>query len=174
MKKHSKKALVKKIKTVATGLANTQSSGASPLPDDTTHETQPKENIKEVESLQEKIESIQENSNTSGLPDKLMTGIENLSGLSLDDVKVQYNSAQPAQLNAQAFAQGTDIHVATGQEKHLPHEAWHVVQQKQGRVQPSMQMKEGIPVNDDAGLEKEADIMGAKAIDFKNIPKKNK
>lgn len=174
MKKHSKKALVKKIKTVATGLANTQSSGASPLPDDTTHETQPKENIKEVESLQEKIESIQENSNTTGLPDKLMTGIENLSGLSMEDVKVHYNSAQAAQLNALAYAQGTDIHVTPEQEKHLPHEAWHVVQQKQGRVQPSMQMKEGIPVNDDAGLEKEADIMGAKAKGLKFIPKKKK
>jgi len=174
MKKHSKKALVKKIKTVATGLANTQSSGASPLPDDTTHETQPKENIKEVESLQEKIESIQENSNTTGLPDKLMTGIENLSGLSMDDVKVHYNSAQPVQLNALAYAQGMDIHVAPEPEKHLPHEAWHVVQQKQGRVKPTKQMKEGIPVNDDTGLVTEADKLGTKAIDLKYIPKKNK
>lgn len=110
----------------------------------------------------------------TGLPDNLKSGIENLSGYSMDDVKVHYNSAQPAQLNAHAFAQGTDIHVSPGQEKHLPHEAWHFVQQKQGRVQPSMQMKEGIPVNDDAGLEKEADKLGTKAIDLKNIPKKNK
>jgi hypothetical protein len=26
-----------------------------------------------------------------------------------------------------------------GQEQHLPHEAWHVVQQKQGRVKPTGQ-----------------------------------
>ncbi|MBY0572348.1 MAG: hypothetical protein K2P84_01600, partial [Undibacterium sp.] len=34
----------------------------------------------------------------------------------------------------------------------------------QGRVKPTMQMKSGITVNDDAGLEQEADVMGAKAI----------
>ncbi len=56
-----------------------------------------------------------------------------------------------------------DIHLGAGQEKHLPHEAWHVVQQKQGRVKPTMQMKGGVLVNDEMGLEKEADVMGQKA-----------
>ena len=79
--------------------------------------------------------------NNTGLPDQLKTGIENLSGYSMDDVKVHYNSDKPAQLQAHAYAQGTDIHLASGQEKHLPHEAWHVVQQKQGRVKPTMQMR---------------------------------
>ncbi|MDE2389436.1 MAG: DUF4157 domain-containing protein [Betaproteobacteria bacterium] len=102
--------------------------------------------------------------NNTGLPDNLKSGIESLSGLSMDSVRVHYNSSQPAQLNALAYAQGTDIHVAPGQEQHLPHEAWHVVQQAQGRVQPTMQMKEGIPINDDKGLEHEADVMGAKAL----------
>jgi hypothetical protein len=62
-------------------------------------------------------------SNQTGLPDSLKSGVENLSGLSLDDVKIYYNSARPASLNALAYAQGTDIHVAPGQEQHLPHEA---------------------------------------------------
>lgn len=101
--------------------------------------------------------------NNTGLPDTLKSGIESLSGLSMDNVKVHYNSSKPAQLNALAYAQGTDIHVSPGQEKHLPHEAWHVVQQKQGRVKPTMQMKEGVEVNDDKGLEREADVMGARA-----------
>lgn len=101
--------------------------------------------------------------NRTGLPDQLKGGVENLSGLSLDDVKVHYNSAKPAQLNALAYAQGTDIYVGPGQERHLPHESWHIVQQKQGRVRPTMQMKQGVLVNDDQGLEKEADVMGAKA-----------
>jgi hypothetical protein len=83
--------------------------------------------------------------------------------MSLDDVNVHRNSDKPAQLQAHAYAQGTDIHLGPGQEKHLPHEAWHVVQQKQGRVQPTMQMKGMVNVNDDAGLEKEADVMGEKA-----------
>jgi serine/threonine protein kinase len=107
--------------------------------------------------------SAEQRPNQTGLPDALKSGIESLSGISLDHVKVHYNSAQPAQLNALAYAQGNDIHVASGQEKHLPHEAWHVVQQAQGRVKPTMQMKGGVPVNDDAGLEHEADVMGARA-----------
>lgn len=102
--------------------------------------------------------------NNTGLPDQLKSGIEQLSGLSADDVKVHYNSDRPAQLQALAYAQGTDIHIAPGQEKHLPHEAWHVVQQKQGRVQPTLQMKESIPVNNDKSLEEEADKMGAQAL----------
>ena len=103
--------------------------------------------------------------NRTGLPDQLKSGIESLSGISLDNVKVHYNSGQPAQLNALAYAQGNDIHVAPGQEQHLPHEAWHIVQQAQGRVQPTRQLKAGVPVNDDAALEREADVMGAKALE---------
>jgi hypothetical protein len=102
--------------------------------------------------------------NNTGLPDQLKSGIESLSGLSMDHVRVHYNSSQPAQLNALAYAQGSDIHLAPGQERHLPHEAWHLVQQAQGRVRPTLQMQEGVPVNDDVGLEREADVMGAKAL----------
>ena len=116
-----------------------------------------------LESVQFKTDrSPQEN--RTGMPDNLKSGIESLSGLSMDAVRVHYNSSQPPQLNALAYAQGTDIHIAPGQEQHLPHEAWHVVQQAQGRVQPTMQMKDGVSVNDDAGLEHEADMMGAKAV----------
>jgi hypothetical protein len=100
--------------------------------------------------------------NNTGLPDNLKAGVESLSGMSLDHVRVHYNSPQPAQLNALAYAQGSDIHLAPGQEQHLPHEAWHVVQQAQGRVRPTMQMAGGLAVNDDAGLEREADVMGAR------------
>jgi len=102
--------------------------------------------------------------NKTGLPDTLKSGVEQLSGVSMDDVKVNYNSSAPAQLHAHAYAQGKSIHVAPGQEKHLPHEAWHVAQQKQGRVQPTKQLKGKVPVNDDKGLENEADVMGAKAV----------
>jgi hypothetical protein len=107
---------------------------------------------------------IQRKSNQTGLPDNLKSGIENLSGFAMDDVKVHYNSSKPAQLQAHAYAQGTHIHLAPGQEKHLGHEAWHVVQQKQGRVKPTRQHKSKVSINDDAGLEKEADVMGAKAL----------
>ena len=108
--------------------------------------------------------SAKQRRNHTGLPDNLKSGIENLSGMPMDDVAVHYDSSEPAELNALAYTQGSDIHVAPGQEQHLPHEAWHVVQQAQGRVKPTMQMKQGIPVNDDVGLEHEADVMGAKAL----------
>ncbi|WP_374148154.1 DUF4157 domain-containing protein [Sphingomonas sp. 28-63-12] len=102
-------------------------------------------------------------SDPGGLPSGLRAGIESLSGVSMAGVQVHRNSAMPAQLNALAYAKGRDIHLGPGQEQHLPHEAWHVVQQAQGRVQPTTQLKQGVPVNDDAGLEHEADIMGARA-----------
>jgi hypothetical protein len=119
-------------------------------------------------------QSIQKKGNNTGLPDSLKTGMENLSGMSLDDVKVYRNSDKPAQLQAHAYAQGADIHLGPGQEKHLPHEAWHVVQQKQGRVKSTMQMKGEMDVNDDAGLEKEADVMGAKASQHNSNQSTNK
>lgn len=105
-----------------------------------------------------------EKRHASGLPDRLKAGVETLSGVSLDDVTVHYNSPQPVQVQASAYTQGSQIHVGPGQEKHLPHEAWHVVQQAKGRVKPTIQLKDGVPVNDDAGLEHEADAMGAKAL----------
>jgi hypothetical protein len=120
------------------------------------------------EEVQMKAAPIQKKENNTGLPDNLKSGVENLSGVSMNDVKVHPNSDQPAQMQAHAFAQGTDIHVAPGQEQHLSHEAWHVVQQKQGRVKPTTQLKGQIPVNDDKGLEHEADVMGAKALSLGN------
>jgi hypothetical protein len=101
--------------------------------------------------------------NNTGLPDTLKAGIENLSGISMDDVSVHYNSSKPAQFQALAYTQGSDIHVAPGQEQHLAHEAWHVVQQKQGRVAPTMQAM-GASINDDRALESEADTMGSRAL----------
>ena len=126
------------------------------------------ENLPEFSSqpVQKKEEATP---NQTGLPDNLKVGIENLSGYSLDDVQVHYNSPKPAQLQALAYTQGTEIHVAPGQETHLPHEAWHVVQQLQGRVVPTKQLKE-IAINDNDGLEMEADVMGDKAMQFASTP----
>ncbi|MCX7746437.1 MAG: DUF4157 domain-containing protein [Clostridia bacterium] len=100
--------------------------------------------------------------NKTGMPDGLKSRVESLSGVDMSEVRVHYNSSKPAEVGALAYTQGTDIHVAPGQERHLPHEAWHVVQQAQGRVRPTMQLK-GVAVNDDAELEREADVMGKRA-----------
>jgi hypothetical protein len=107
--------------------------------------------------------------NRTGMPGPLKAGLEALSGLDLSDVRVHRNSNQPAQLEALAYAQGSDIHLAPGQEQHLPHEAWHVVQQRQGRVRPTRQIA-GVGVNDDTALEMEADRMGAHAAQQPGAP----
>lgn len=115
----------------------------------------------EEPAVQAKQEAPTE-ANLTGMPNQLKSGVEALSGMDMSDVRVHRNSGKPAQLNALAYAQGNEIHLGPGQEQHLPHEAWHVVQQRQGRVQATMQMA-GMGVNDDAGLESEADLMGEKA-----------
>jgi len=111
--------------------------------------------------------------NNTGMPDNLKSGIESLSGFSMDDVRVHYNSSKPATVQALAYTQGTDIHVAPGQEKHLPHEAWHVAQQMAGRVSPTTNVN-GMPANDNATLEHEADVMGEKAVQCKKGKEKSK
>ncbi|OPX43956.1 hypothetical protein CLHUN_21990 [Ruminiclostridium hungatei] len=98
------------------------------------------------------------------MPDHLRAGLERLSGTDLSDVTVHRDSHKPQQVGALAYTQGSDIYVEPGQEQHLPHEGWHAVQQKQGRVKPTLQMKTGVSVNEDAGLEREADIMGSRAL----------
>lgn len=117
-------------------------------------------------AAQLRAEPAQRQENRTGMPDGLKAGIESLSGMDMSDVRVHRNSSQPAQLNALAYAQGNDIHLGPGQEQHLPHEAWHVVQQRQGRVQATMQMA-GVGVNDDEGLEREADVMGGRAVQMR-------
>lgn len=92
-----------------------------------------------------------------GLPHRLRSGVEALSGLGMDDVRVHRDSAEPAKLGALAYTRGSDIHLGPGQEEHLAHEAWHVVQQKQGRVSATTQLK-GVALNDDRILEAEADV----------------
>lgn len=117
----------------------------------------------DAEGVQMKSDTVcQQKPNNTGLPDNLKAGVESLSGFSMDDVKVHYNSSQPATVQALAYTQGTDIHVALGQERHLPHEAWHVAQQLAGRVEPTTEVG-GMSVNDNIDLEHEADVMGARA-----------
>lgn len=41
-----------------------------------------------------RVETVQRQANQTGLPDNLKSGMENLSGMSLDHVRVHYNSAK--------------------------------------------------------------------------------
>lgn len=120
---------------------------------------------KQLQQLQAMMQPAQRQAqpNRTGLPDNLKNGMETLSGMSLNHVKVHYNSSKPAAVQAHAYAQGSDIHLASGQEKHLPHELGHVVQQAQGRVKPTTNVA-GMAVNDDPSLEHEATVMGNRAL----------
>ena len=117
--------------------------------------------------MQAKFDPAPKKEKNTRLADDLKTGVESLSGSSMDDVKVNYNSSKPAQLEAEVYADG--IHIAPAQEKHLPREAWRVVQQKQGRVKPTPQIKPTVAINDDKELEEEADLMGKKATSFSGM-----
>lgn len=104
---------------------------------------------KEKEQKEERI-------NRTGIPDSLLQRAEVKSGLSFEDVRVHYNSPMPAEVGALAYTQGNHIYVAPGQERYLPHELGHVVQQKEGRVVSTGQQN-GFNINDDQMLEREAD-----------------
>lgn len=102
------------------------------------------------------------------LPASLRQGLEGLSGFDLSGVRVHADDPAPGWLNALAYAEGETIRLAPGQEKHLAHEGWHVVQQMQGRVRATTS-EEGVAINDDATLEREADEMGEAALRLSGI-----
>jgi len=111
----------------------------------------------------------QPDENKTGIPDALKAGLESTLNTDFSQVRVHPNSSKATGVGALAYTQGTDVHFAPGQFKPdssegrqlLGHELTHVVQQSQGRVQPTGEVA-GLPVNDSPVLEKEADEMGAK------------
>ncbi|MCO7189550.1 MULTISPECIES: DUF4157 domain-containing protein [unclassified Pseudoalteromonas] len=97
------------------------------------------------------------------LPPRLRRGMEKLTGVNLANVRVHYNSPKPAQVQAHAYAQGRDIYLSPGQEKHLPHELGHIAQQALGMVKPTTEVN-GVAVNDDPKLEQQATEWGKLAL----------
>ena len=91
------------------------------------------------------------------LPAALRERFEAAGGVSLRNVRVHSDSALPRQHGALAMTDGADIHIGPSHANQLPHEAWHVVQQKQGRVQPTG-TDAGTQTNTDSALEQEADV----------------
>ena len=124
------------------------------------------------ELLQGKLEqSVQRKAeNRTGIPDGVKQNMEESLGVDFSSVRVHPESSKAPEVGALAYTQGTDIHFAPGQfrpdtsygKQLLGHELAHVVQQVEGRVQPTTEIG-GMAVNDDAGLEHEADVLGAKA-----------
>lgn len=101
----------------------------------------------------------QRKANRTGIPDRMKDNAEQMTGFSLDHVKVHRNSDMPSQVGALAYAQGSDIFLGSGQDHHLGHELGHVVQQMQGRVAATGSVN-GMALNDNPGLEHEADQLG--------------
>ena len=54
--------------------------------------------------------------NNTGIPDGLKTGMEQVAGMSLDHVRVHYDSPRPAAVQAHTYDQGNQAHLASGQE----------------------------------------------------------
>lgn len=113
---------------------------------------------------------LQEKPNNTGMPASVKAKMENSFNTDFSSVKVHANSSKAPGVGALAYTQGTDIHFAPGQfspdtkagQKLIGHELAHVVQQQQGRVVPTTEIG-GMPVNDNPGLENEADKLGDKA-----------
>lgn len=108
--------------------------------------------------------------NKTGIPDDVKQRMEDSFNTDFSGVRVHPDSSSAPEVGALAYTQGTDIHFAPGQFKPdtsagqqlLGHELAHVVQQAEGRVQPTTEIG-GMPVNDNEALEHEADVLGAKA-----------
>lgn len=115
----------------------------------------------EYEKLQKaKSQAKRQEQNLTGIPTQMKRDLEVRSGLSLDDVRVHYHSDKPAKLGALAYTQGTQVHIAPGQEGYLRHELGHVVQQKLGLVRPNARYPGGPALNTEEALEQQADAIG--------------
>ncbi|WP_198145046.1 eCIS core domain-containing protein [Microscilla marina] len=115
----------------------------------------------------QRAEKGKPSSQGSSTETQLKHNVSQLMGVDVTNTQVHYNSDKPTQLKAEAFAQGNQVHLAPGKERHLGHELAHIGQQKQGRVKPTLQMKGGTSINDDPQLEQEADKIGDKALQMK-------
>jgi hypothetical protein len=103
------------------------------------------------------------------LPTPVQEKMGNAFDFDFSGVRV-HEGEQAASVGALAYTQGSDLHFAPGQydpsgragQELIGHELAHVVQQSEGRVGATTQFK-GVAGNDDAGLEHEADVWGARA-----------
>ena len=49
---------------------------------------------------------------------------------------IEEENINPEEQNEEEFEEGQDMPLGPGQEQHLPHEAWHEVQQRRPRPRP--------------------------------------
>ena len=107
----------------------------------------------------------------------IMSQMGQAMGTDFSGVKVHTDSNKATEMGALAYTQGEELHFAPGQynpasqsgKELIGHELSHVKQQREGRVQANTSIK-GQAVNNNAGLEKEADDLGKKAANFSGGP----
>jgi len=114
-------------------------------------------------SLQELIQSAQQEDEQVL---QMKQAAQDVTGVDYSNVDVELDSSDPEKLNAKATRQGKDIKIGKGNEESLPHELAHI---QQGKV-PVTTQKDGMPINDDESLEKQADKVGQKISDKANQP----
>lgn len=118
--------------------------------------------------LRQKKINLSEQKNSTGIPPEMKIRMENLHGFSLDNVRVYYNSSYPSTVDAVALAEGLNIYLAPGQESYLSHELRHIIQQSERLVEPTLEQN-GVLINDDEKLEKEAEDTEKQ---LRTVPKK--
>lgn len=100
---------------------------------------------------------------------ELRTQMEKSFRTDLSGIRLHEDPSADA-MDSLAYTRGADIYVAPGHyqphsgsgKRLLAHEIVHVIQQRAGRV-PSPDAVEGVPVNEDHNLEREADRLGRRA-----------
>jgi hypothetical protein len=103
------------------------------------------------------------------LPSDLRGRMERSFNTNLGGVRLR-EDASAADMDALAYTRGADITMAPGHfqphsgsgQRLIAHEVVHVLQQRADRV-PSPRAEEGLPVNEDRSLEREADRLGRRA-----------
>lgn len=111
-------------------------------------------------------EVIKKTSNQTNIPISIKSELEESSGVSLDNVRVKYNSSLPKSVGALATTKGTNIDIAPNQEKHLKHELGHAIDYLAGGNQQQTMKYSGEAIDSSQASEKRADdyASGKKAI----------
>ncbi|HSI77828.1 MAG TPA: DUF4157 domain-containing protein [Lunatimonas sp.] len=113
------------------------------------------------------------------LPGELQANLETSFRQDFSDVNIHTSSQAAQHLNALAYTQGEGIHFAPGEfnphsesgRNLIGHEFTHIVQQRSGVVQPNAVLGKGLPLNDNQGLENEANSLGRKAVQGEVVEK---
>ena len=96
------------------------------------------------------------------LPNKLLFAAKSLTGLSLENVDVIYDSPKTEQYQSDGFVKNNEIHLAKGNKGLIGHETWHMIQRIQNRVRTGEKTNPHFTINKNKNLENEAHIMGDK------------